>query len=346
MFLGSRSGNRPYCDRDADSDYGSGVDDRDFARYNIVMQNQIYKRTVSDMIRCNWYPPNNYTYFYRQGRYSYDAKGPFCGVNAPNYIDYNETVTEETVVNNRLAGCFVSDGYETDFIEHGQRVDLYEGPAGDPVCGDAMTCNDGQLVSNSPPTSSCDIDRIPFSCQVTGNNSGCNSQAFCPLGKTIVAATAACNLEFGTVPTSAVSSLAANTIEVVRKSDYTPHGSCYVGGTSLRSGEKEIDWSAFGGSSIAVGCKEHDKNGGDCHIRGELYCYSTVDPGVPQELTPMLPMVMFSDSPGMPGRSPTNPTVPLYPSNYLEAPASSDSQNGSTVGQNFFQPLSTFRIAR
>jgi hypothetical protein len=26
--------------------------------------------------------------------------------------------------------------------------------------------------------------------------------------------------------------------------------------------------------SIYYACREHDQNGGDCHIRGEVHCYS------------------------------------------------------------------------
>jgi hypothetical protein len=44
-----------------------------------------------------------------------------------------------------------------------------------------------------------------------------------------------------------------------------------VGFNKLQSGQKEIT-NIKGFPSVGVGCQEHDKNGGDCHIKGVLYC--------------------------------------------------------------------------
>ncbi len=116
VYLGSRDGDSPglgnYCDLDSDIQYGSGVDDLDHATYNVVMQNQIYRNAVDEMIV---------------------TQNP--SVNSPNFIDDNTTVSPDTVVT-RKAGCYISGG-SVDFIVDGATYD-----AG----GFYLRCNDGVLV--------------------------------------------------------------------------------------------------------------------------------------------------------------------------------------------------------
>ena len=129
VYLGSRNGNDAgagYCDDDLKVNYswpldsldepypfGSSADDRDFARQNVVMQNQIYKRTLEAAIQSrNW------------------------ELNSPNYIDFNETVTSETVDEERLAGCFVEEIPGGEFILHGGIIPLSSG---------RNFCRDGEL---------------------------------------------------------------------------------------------------------------------------------------------------------------------------------------------------------
>lgn len=85
IFLGSRDGTeRPYCNLDDPfSSLGSAADDRSFARYNVVAQNQIRKLSTSKMIKVG------------------DSS------NKPNYIEHNETVQSQLY---RQAGCYRSDG--------------------------------------------------------------------------------------------------------------------------------------------------------------------------------------------------------------------------------------------
>jgi len=127
IYLGSWDGKQRYCDKDSDSDYGSGVSDLDYARYNVVMQNQIYKLPVNKMIRTK-----NKT------------------VNSPNYIGYNQTVTKKTVVTNRLAGCYVPQnyGYKGYFILHEQSIVAFKkNSKGQTIShGKKYTCNDGDLI--------------------------------------------------------------------------------------------------------------------------------------------------------------------------------------------------------
>lgn len=42
IYLGSRNGNRNYCDEDKGQDFGSSQSDMDFAQYNIIAQNKVF----------------------------------------------------------------------------------------------------------------------------------------------------------------------------------------------------------------------------------------------------------------------------------------------------------------
>jgi hypothetical protein len=244
VYLGSRNGNRDYCDDDSGYPYGSSVSDRDYAQYNVVMQNQIYKRSVSDMIKT--------------GSSSTDS---------PNYIAYNETVTDAV---DRPAGCYVGNGYETNFILHGQRIDLFKNSRGEPVCTDyTYSCNDGVLVRESG--SSCRVSTVPFSCQISDSNAGCQARAACVRPQRIIGAKAACNLEFGTVSDQELADTSVNTLRVVRASDTVSDGQCFIGDSKRSSGEGSIS-GVIGYGGVPFGCSEKDKNGGDCHVRGVLYC--------------------------------------------------------------------------
>lgn len=117
-----------FCDEDDGYPFGSSVSDRDYARYNAVMQNQIYKRSINDMIKTK-----------------------NAAVNSPNYIDYNQKVTEETVDRERPAGCNVEGGRHPNFILDGQSFDLWVN--GNPPTCHRDTCNDGDLIRS--PSSTC-----------------------------------------------------------------------------------------------------------------------------------------------------------------------------------------------
>lgn len=244
VYIGSRNGNRGYCDEDDDSPYGSGYSDLDYARSNGVFQNQIYKRSLSDMIKIGG------------------------SVNTGNHIAFNETVTAETY---RLAGCYTAAAYDTDYLFHGDDTDVFNGSYGAPECnGWRLSCTDGDLAW-SASTATCDIDRVVFDCRASGDNRGCSKTAWCPSGKRILGSVAGCNLEWGTVSDSALATIVVNTIRVLRASDNVSDGSCWIGSNTARSGSRDVSW-VNGNMGVSVGCKEHDGNGGDCHIRGALYC--------------------------------------------------------------------------
>jgi hypothetical protein len=111
---------------------------------------------------------------------------------------------------------------------------------------------------------------VPFHCNVTGSNRGCEGVAVCPSG-VIVGAVAACNLEFGRVTESYVDSLPVDLMVVQVPSDNVSSGLCRVGGNSIQRGSRLIT-GLDGERSTTFACKEYDRNGGDCEIRGKLFC--------------------------------------------------------------------------
>ncbi len=253
IYLGSRDGNKNYCDDDKGWAFGSSASNKDFARYNVIMQNQFYRRgiyknskleaaTLSDMIKSK-----NYTN------------------NSPNYIKYNDLVSNKI---NRKAGCYVKNGYK-DFLLHGESMDAFN-INGKLACnGQKFTCNDGELIVSS--SSNCSITEVPFECLIEGNNNGCSKTITAPPGKHIVGIKVACNLEFGTISNSQLSSIPINEMKVVKTSEDVNKGICYIGSNSIRKGAKTLS-DIQDQLKLLIGCKEHDKNGGDCHIKGILYC--------------------------------------------------------------------------
>ncbi|MEZ4334948.1 MAG: right-handed parallel beta-helix repeat-containing protein [Myxococcota bacterium] len=245
VVLGSRDGqSRDYCGDDSDFAGGSGTDDRSFATHNVVLQNQFYKRSVAQSVVTKWHD-----------------------VNVPNYVAYNETVQ---IHEERPAGCSVDSAYG-QFLRDGETTRLAMSSTG-PSCSDqVLRCHDGEVELESPGLSGCAIRRIPFSCSVSGSDRGCSGSTQCPSGTTRVRVAAACNLEYGPVSSTQVAAIATQSVRVVRASDRVADGNCWVGSSALASGEAIIEDDGAGGR-IYFGCSEHDENGGDCEIRGELDC--------------------------------------------------------------------------
>jgi parallel beta-helix repeat protein len=100
IFVPSRNGSSDYC---------KGVY-FDEAKFNVVMQNQIFKLPVSDVILRH--PITGMVIGVRRGM----IRVGHPEVNTPNYINYNETVTAEI---ERKVGCYISNGYQKDFIRDG-----------------------------------------------------------------------------------------------------------------------------------------------------------------------------------------------------------------------------------
>jgi len=247
VFLGSRNNDRDYCDDDDDFAGGSGSDNRSFATHNVVMQNQFYKRSVASSIKTKW-----------------------TDVNVPNYVAYNEG--DVTSHQTRASGCYVDSAYG-QFLRDGETTRLLRSSTGAPTCRERRSrCVDGDLVTDATSTfTSCQIDRVPFSCGVAGDNRGCTGSTICPSGTTLVRTAAACNLEYGPVSSSDLAAISGNDLRVVRSSDHVEDGSCRAGSATIASGQAVIERPASGGR-VYFGCSEHDENGGDCEVRGELFC--------------------------------------------------------------------------
>lgn len=259
VYLGSRDyGSKErrlgHCDKDDGRPFGSSASEKDYATHNVVMQNQFYRRRV-----------------YRGNRlveasiYDY-IKTKNQRVNSPNYIDHNQIVSAET---RRPAGCYVRNGYK-NLILHGRSIDVFNNSNGEPSCtGRKLSCNNGDLIRST--SSTCRVSEASFDCRISGNNNGCRKIAHCPSGQRIVGATAACNLEYGVISDRILGAVAPNNIRVIRASDDVSAGLCYVGRNSLKRGQETIT-GIHDSDRVLIGCKERDKNGGDCHIKGILYC--------------------------------------------------------------------------
>ena len=125
----------------------------------------------------------------------------------------------------------------------------------------------GGSASGSSPT----LSEVKFECGVQGNNDGCEKTIACPAGTTIKSATAACNLELGAVRDGQLATVEEGFIEVLRASDHVDEGRCWLGWSQTEDGVLSLA-DNLGLSAVAVGCQEHDKNGGDCEVRGSIYC--------------------------------------------------------------------------
>jgi hypothetical protein len=241
VFIASRDGTRPDCDADDAWNLGSGASDLDYARDNVLMQNQIFKFQFEPSVWTN--RPE---------------------LNSPNYVAHNETVTARI---SRRAGCWVPTAFARDFILDGQSIEAVVTRDGAPRCV-VQRCDDG-ILSNS---GNCSMTTSTFQCRVEGDNEGCSTTARCPAGSTeIIGATAACNLEFGEVSSAQLAGVSPGQVAVLRESGNAAHGTCRVGSTTVQRRRSP----ARGGSgrlTTQASCREHDANGGDCHVRGTLYC--------------------------------------------------------------------------
>jgi hypothetical protein len=246
-----------YCAADSGFDFGSGASNLDFARYNVVMQNQIAVRSVSDMIAV-------------RGGSSTSGRS-YASLNSPNYIAHNQTVSARIT---RQSGCYLPSGFRTSFMLDGASEPVIEKIDGQVSCA-MKTCNDGVLDS----TASCGFVSASFACSRSGSNEGCETGRSCPIATIdgisrqtyAFGAIAVCDLETGSVSTEELAAVPAGRLGVARKSDAEEDGSCYAASTAVISREDVIR----GGNqqiTVQAGCQEHDTNGGDCAVRGTLYC--------------------------------------------------------------------------
>ncbi|MCP4132265.1 MAG: hypothetical protein GY754_14940, partial [bacterium] len=219
----------------------------DFATYNVVARNRFYKFTPQQAIRHGY--PN---------------------VDIPNYFYQN---ARSDGAQPRPSMCYATN-HNKNYINHGESTDKYYRNRGS--CKTyTYTCNDGYLKRVSKKNG-CAGRKMRFDCKVSGSNGGCSKTVSCPAGKRVINVAAACNLEYGDANAYNVP---IDRLRVTRTSDYVQQGYCYVNSTRIQRKEARISIPKMRRgkyssrrNSITVGCREHDKNGGDCHITGYLYC--------------------------------------------------------------------------
>ena len=232
------------------SPYGSAVSNSDLARHNVVMQNQIVIApypdfpawTVDDMIRsADW------------------------SDNSPNYIEENVVLRSDASLSwPRPALCFVEQPNQT-IVRSGQS---YESLGAD-GCVRSSYCEDGDLVATD--SEYCEIAERPFECRISRSNAWCSGRVTCPAGWRVIGAKAACNLEYGAVSDATVDALPFNRLEVVRRSSNPSDGWCQVSFDGIREGHTTLD-TVRGFEALAFMCREYDRNGGECHVKGVSYC--------------------------------------------------------------------------
>lgn len=240
VWVAARRGNRRYCGDDATHRFGSGLDDDDHATGNLVMQNQAVSSTwwsVADLFRS-------------------DEAGP----NAPNFLEANRVVSAETV---EPTGCVLAPS-PLGFLADGETRTLI---APDGTCALA-SCRD-QVVTRS----ACTTRAVPFGCIARGNQ-GCSGVVSCPAGTEPVTARAVCNLEWPDVRWPHVLELPMGLVRVSRPSDHVYAGHCRVDDLDLQLHEAWLPAQLAG--PLRFGCVEHDVNGGECQIRGQLLCRDQV----------------------------------------------------------------------
>lgn len=253
VFFGSDGGfaTHRFCHDDLAYPFGTGADDRDLTNRNVVMQNQIYVRSPDDVIHTEW-----------------------LDANGPNYVEQNVRVTSAV---SRPAGCFTRADHIPRLLPHGERTMLRWDRDGRPYeAAVEATCVDGELRFAEAPRLRAPRE-VPFSCSVTGDNSGCRGEVRCAEGETLVGAHAACNLEYGPVSDAELASVPRDALWVLRWSDVPQQGRCWIGELGAAAGEVPLA-GRVRGSSTAFGCREHDRNGGDCAIRGLAYCAEAPSP--------------------------------------------------------------------
>lgn len=241
IWVASRNGNRSYCNDDAGYPFGSSANNNDLAQHTVIAQNRIYKFSPGKMIRL--------------------------GNSLPQYVFRNETTTTSAF---RPSGCFLSN--QLRFLDDGEEATMFGYGGQSPTCtGKKALCADGELAT--VPTTCGPVSTQSFECSVTGNNNGCSKTVSCPAGQQVVSVKAACNLEFGSVAATDVASLPFNTLSVPTPSDRVSDGQCVIGGQSLRSGRARlIQGGTVGDTSFTARCREYDSNGGDCQVKGQVWC--------------------------------------------------------------------------
>lgn len=232
VFVASRNGNRNYCGADKAYPFGSGLSDLDLARYNVIAENQIYKRDISEMIRVRV---------------------------EPNYFYYNETVAQSY---EHPSGCFWDWGPHTVYVRSGD----FTSHRNSETRGVRLYCKNAEWVRSETRLAVS----VQSTCSRSRSNSGCSQVLVCPTGRKVVGIKAACDLENATAPD--LDAQPWETLRVTRASDDSREGLCSVDDVSIRTGETVLNELLGDQTSVRLLCRERDKNGGDCAIQAQMLC--------------------------------------------------------------------------
>jgi hypothetical protein len=248
VWIASRQNDRPMpwqdnlCDDDTGGPkIGSNLDDDDHAYRTVVAQNRFIAGGSAELIKVD---------------------------DDPSYVFDNVRVA---AASDRNSSCYVANGYPSPVVAHGKSIAMFDDGSGPRCSGQRLTCNDGKLTSG-PSKCSALVPRVsvvPFQCRAEGRNGGCADRATCPRGTSVAAVKAACDLEFGPVTDAQLSKTPWSFAGVVKRSKNPSDGVCVVGGVDVS--ERGAVLGAPVGQ-LAFSCREHDDNGGDCHVRGALAC--------------------------------------------------------------------------
>ena len=256
IWIASRNGNRDYCDLDKGYDFGSSANNNDLVKNTVILDNRIFKLNPKVMIRIS---------------------------DSPVIVQNNESINPDKDLGSpgrpsgRKSSCFAATAFPNPYLAHGESASRFV-IAGEteyvPVCkGVRVTCNDGALESAkiTCPSEPKPEKIISFECHVSGDNGGCKKEIACPDSKKIKSIRAACNLEFGLLDQNDLKSTPWNTLKVDVPSDHVSDGMCRIDSIQTHLNSERLD-DLRSKTRFEIGCKENDKNGGDCHIMGQAVC--------------------------------------------------------------------------
>lgn len=110
-------------------------------------------------------------------------------------------------------------------------------------------------------------------CKITGNSQGCTANFVCPQNQEITAVKVGCNLEWGSVTDSQMNSVRWGKMNILRETDNRINDSfCRIDTDREKRGGSHSITTPIGKTAVSMSCKEHDKNGGDCHIKAQFIC--------------------------------------------------------------------------
>lgn len=247
VWIAERQNDLPgYCGEDhlpGAPDIGSNHDNLDHAYRTVVARNRFVVREPNELIRVN---------------------------DDPSYVLGNVRISDSSS-GDRNSPCYVANGFPGPFLAHGKSLAMFDHGNGPRCDGRRLACNDGIVTESfvlcAKLPSQISVEQVQ--CRAQGKSSGCSGRAACPRGTSLVAAKVACNLEFGEVSADEFSRTPWSFAGIVKRSDRVSDGVCRLGSADIsENGARLVRLP----DSVDFSCKEHDENGGDCHIRVALAC--------------------------------------------------------------------------